>query len=271
MPAQYIIGRSEESDIVLSGDDISRRHALAECHPDRISLRDVSSNGIYILQRATVPGEKNRWVPIGSADLVPGDIVRFASSSTISYEELRHRLPHPKRDAADAQQQDQREPVNPAGDLSKPRLLSPRRRIGRLHWFAFSLLFWGIIGIGYNVWLHAALTDMFDYSGNADVISFGLLVVIAVCCIVVSWILGIQRLHDFDASGWWILIFALPFINLIFGIVMWFLPGTAGNNRFGAQPPPSPTGIRVLAFVATALFVVNILYSMYTGYLSAVL
>ena len=43
--------------------------------------------------------------------------------------------------------------------------------------------------------------------------------------------LGVKRLHDCDYKGWWLLI---PFVN----IVILFVRGTQGNNRFGADPRP---------------------------------
>lgn len=53
----------------------------------------------------------------------------------------------------------------------------------------------------------------------------------------------IQRLHDFNASGWWVL--AIILVSLVPGIgeivslvalaVFLFVPGTAGENRFGSH------------------------------------
>ncbi len=40
----------------------------------------------------------------------------------------------------------------------------------------------------------------------------------------------VRRLHDIDFCGWWtILVYALPFCILI----LCFLPGTPGSNRYG--------------------------------------
>ena len=40
----------------------------------------------------------------------------------------------------------------------------------------------------------------------------------------------VRRLHDTDKSGWWILV---PIYNII---VIWFMEGTKGPNRFGPDP-----------------------------------
>lgn len=54
---------------------------------------------------------------------------------------------------------------------------------------------------------------------------------------------NVRRLHDRDMSGWWYLGFivasVIPFVGYIAGIaylVLMFLPGTPGPNRFGADP-----------------------------------
>ncbi len=46
---------------------------------------------------------------------------------------------------------------------------------------------------------------------------------------------SVRRLHDIDRTGWWILI-ALTVIGMIVLLVFYCLRGTAGPNRFGADP-----------------------------------
>jgi uncharacterized membrane protein YhaH (DUF805 family) len=47
--------------------------------------------------------------------------------------------------------------------------------------------------------------------------------------------MGIRRLHDIDRSGWWWLI-ALTVIGIVLLLVWACTPGTAGANRYGADP-----------------------------------
>jgi uncharacterized membrane protein YhaH (DUF805 family) len=94
---------------------------------------------------------------------------------------------------------------------------------------------------------------------------YGILALIILALVIISWIsalaIGIQRLHDRDRSGWWILLFyfgpavlggaqassdgELASFILGFGalvISVWclvelgFLRGTSGPNRFGPDP-----------------------------------
>ena len=47
----------------------------------------------------------------------------------------------------------------------------------------------------------------------------------------------------------------MPLVNLMF----WFIPGTDGQNRFGAKTPPNSTGVIVGVWIVPAIFVIGIL------------
>lgn len=49
----------------------------------------------------------------------------------------------------------------------------------------------------------------------------------------------IKRSHDRDRSGWFILLFLVPLLNLWPAIELLFLRGTIGANRYGADPVPA--------------------------------
>ncbi|MDE1146354.1 MAG: DUF805 domain-containing protein [Azospirillaceae bacterium] len=47
----------------------------------------------------------------------------------------------------------------------------------------------------------------------------------------------VKRCHDRDHSAWFLLVALIPFIGGIWLLVeLWFLRGTVGDNRFGADP-----------------------------------
>ncbi|MCK8783611.1 DUF805 domain-containing protein [Roseomonas sp. NAR14] len=47
----------------------------------------------------------------------------------------------------------------------------------------------------------------------------------------------VKRWHDHDRSGWWVLIQLVPLVGPIYALVMiGFLRGTPGPNRFGPDP-----------------------------------
>ncbi|MEZ5743717.1 MAG: DUF805 domain-containing protein [Sphingomonadaceae bacterium] len=72
----------------------------------------------------------------------------------------------------------------------------------------------------------------------------GILILLwALATFIPNIMLNIRRLHDRDMSGWWLLGLIIgsmiPFIGIIVSIaylVLMFLPGTPGPNRFGPDP-----------------------------------
>ena len=44
-----------------------------------------------------------------------------------------------------------------------------------------------------------------------------------------------RRIHDIDRSAWYLLLGLIPLVGFII-IYWWFVPGTAGTNRFGSDP-----------------------------------
>lgn len=46
----------------------------------------------------------------------------------------------------------------------------------------------------------------------------------------------VRRLHDTNASGWWMLMALIPYIGGLIMLVWYCIPGTKGENRFGPDP-----------------------------------
>ncbi|HEV7658296.1 MAG TPA: DUF805 domain-containing protein [Allosphingosinicella sp.] len=70
--------------------------------------------------------------------------------------------------------------------------------------------------------------------------SFGipgiLLMLYALATFIPNLAVAVRRLHDQDKSGWWILIALVPLIGGIWLLVLYFIEGTRGPNRFGPDP-----------------------------------
>ena len=60
-----------------------------------------------------------------------------------------------------------------------------------------------------------------------------LLIILA---IFMGFSLGVRRCHDLDKSGWWLLLGAVPYINIAWGLYLACKRGTVGPNRYGDDP-----------------------------------
>ena len=116
---------------------------------------------------------------------------------------------------------------------------SARERIGRWDYFLASL------GVAVVYTLPVALVAYMLGQG-ADENGIAMLALIPVG---IAWVcaaiylqvkLLIQRFHDFNVSGWWVLALVLlqgaPVVGFVAAVVVMLVPGTTGNNRFGPQP-----------------------------------
>ncbi len=73
----------------------------------------------------------------------------------------------------------------------------------------------------------------------AGIISIGILVVMIPYVGLIIWAslgMTIKRLHDVDKSGWFMLLGLVPILNLWPAILVAFIKGTEGANRFGFDP-----------------------------------
>lgn len=79
------------------------------------------------------------------------------------------------------------------------------------------------------------------YAGHSGsqglaLVATGLSVVMWLVFVLPCMAATIRRLHDTDRSGWWMLLAFVPFVSLVL-LVFLLLPGTPGDNRFGAPVP----------------------------------
>jgi uncharacterized membrane protein YhaH (DUF805 family)/type II secretory pathway pseudopilin PulG len=132
-----------------------------------------------------------------------------------------------------------------AGETQPVKLFSVSGRIGRARYIAYGIGLYVLISLLGGV-LGAVL------GSTAGVVA---LVVMWVALLVVSFMLTIQRCHDFNTSGWLSIVVLVPLVNLMF----WFIPGTDGPNRYGPPTPPNNALVIVGVCVLPLLFIVGIL------------
>ena len=58
----------------------------------------------------------------------------------------------------------------------------------------------------------------------------------ALAVFVPAFAVSVRRLHDVGKSGWFLLIFLIPFVGAIWLLVLACTAGDAGKNAYGANP-----------------------------------
>jgi len=142
-----------------------------------------------------------------------------------------------------------------AEEFQDVRLFAVSGRIGRARYIAYtlglSLLFGLVLGV---------LTAMLG--------SFGAILAIIgyIGLFVLMFMLTIQRAHDFDTTGWLSILMLVPLVNFIF----WFIPGTDGENRWGAKTPPNGVLVLIGAWAVPFIFILGVVAAValpaYQGY-----
>lgn len=54
--------------------------------------------------------------------------------------------------------------------------------------------------------------------------------------LIPNFALQFRRLHDIDRSAWWLLLAFVPLVGAIVLLIFTLLPGTVGENKYGADP-----------------------------------
>lgn len=109
--------------------------------------------------------------------------------------------------------------------------------------FFFSILGASITNAGDPVAQDAAMAALFEGGFSLSMVGVGLYGLYVLAAFIPSLAVTVRRFHDRDMSGWWYLGLSLAglipligFIGSIAILVLMFLPGTQGSNRFGADP-----------------------------------
>lgn len=161
------------------------------------------------------------------------------------------------------------------------KIFSARGRLGRVRYIGYSvgLMLLTYLAIAVLGGIAAVLgggdgdsLSSLGGDGPMGLLMMGAIVVPVLLSVVASLLIAIQRLHDFNASGWWVLLMIVPFANLILYLVLLIMPGTQGPNRFDHPPPPNSIGVILLALILPLIFVLGILAAIaipaYSDYVS---
>ena len=148
-------------------------------------------------------------------------------------------------------------------EFYQPKIFSFKGRLGRLRYIAY--------GIGTSLILMAVFmplmggtmlmggTSDFSGGGGMSILVIAAMGIFYIATIVLSVAFAKRRLNDLNRSGWWVLIFIIPILNLLMAIYVVFFPGSNEANDFGPPPVANSLGVKILGWLLPVIFVLGIL------------
>jgi len=155
------------------------------------------------------------------------------------------------------------------------KIFGARGRLGRLRYVAYMLAANIILGLA--MWLILMILGMaVGVSSLADgnpqpekmmamgaivgVVFWIIWVIVSVLLLIFFVLIGIQRSHDMNLSGWFVLFTFIPFAAFVWMLI----PGSQRANRFGPPPLPNSPGVK-------AVFGVSLFFTLAAALMVAVL
>ena len=123
-------------------------------------------------------------------------------------------------------------------------------RIGRVRYLGWSMGMMLLAMLAYGISAGLMLAS--------PILGGILMIPLVIAAVVISVMIGVQRLHDIGWSGWLLLLNLVPLVGSVFAILMLVVPGTQGANRYGAPPPPNSRGVIALAWSALVVPIIGI-------------
>ena len=161
-------------------------------------------------------------------------------------------------------------------EFYQPKIFSFKGRIGRLRYMAY--------GIGTYLILMAVFIPLMGGTmlmGGAMAVpgeaGMSMIVMLAmgvfyIAVLLLSVAFGKRRLNDLNRSGWWMLIFIVPLVNLLMTIYILFFPGSNGANDFGPPAVANSLGVKILGWLFPVFFLLGIVAAIaipaYQNYIS---
>lgn len=237
------IGRSTDCDLVLADMTVSRLHAELELLENGLLLLTDchSSQGTFVIRSCQEEKVKQQTVS-------KHDLLRFGNI-TIPVSEILTAKQLCEQDAPIIDLEKPMQKVKVSGNMNQEpnRKFQPddnTKEIGCFSFLFFSFdgrvsrsTYWLKFMLPYSlIYVVLAMLDIssgsFDPNTGYGTYS-GLFMIMG---LMPSLAMGIKRCHDRNRAGWFLLVSLIPLVNLWLLIGLWFLKGTNGANRYGADP-----------------------------------
>ena len=99
-------------------------------------------------------------------------------------------------------------------------------------WFQlFQLIAYVVLGFVFGI-----IGSLFGGAGGGFGTVMILIALLMIALVIPNLAVMVRRLHDQNLSGWFILLFFIPYVGSIVMIVFMCIRGTDSPNRFGSDP-----------------------------------
>ena len=106
-------------------------------------------------------------------------------------------------------------------------------RASRKEFWSFALFYWFLC---LAMFMISILVDVvFEHSFQMFRLMVGVSVIIALLLMVPTYAVCVRRLHDTGRSGWWILLYFIPYIGAIALLIM-LCRESDEDNKYGPKP-----------------------------------
>jgi uncharacterized membrane protein YhaH (DUF805 family) len=129
--------------------------------------------------------------------------------------------------------------------------LSAEGRIGRLRYLA-----WGIPAV--LAFLVAVIVFLLSAaSGHVVMMLLGIAAFVAGLVVILR--LSLLRLHDLGRSGWWVMLYFVPVINLLLHLALIAVPGDRIQNEYGPVPEANTPLVYVGAALSGLVYLIDLI------------
>jgi len=163
-------------------------------------------------------------------------------------------------------------------EFYQPKIFSFRGRIGRLRYMAYGIGTYLILMVVFMPLMGGTML-MGGAMGVPGEAGMSMLVMLAmgvfyIGILLLSIAFGKRRLNDLNRSGWWMLVFLVPLVNLLMTIYVLLFPGSKDANDFGPPAVANSLGVKILGWLFPVIFLLGIVAAIaipaYQDYISRV-
>lgn len=140
--------------------------------------------------------------------------------------------------------------------VDETSVFSPAGRFGRLSYIAWGMLV-GVIG---NI-ITAILGGTAPVSPELGGTALAVIGIVSLLTLVLYVIFSIRRCHDFNGSGWLMLLVLIPIVNFVLFLYLWLKRGDEGPNNYA--PPRVTAGweqvVGIIGIIVLVIILVGVI------------